>query len=84
MNAKHATRSTTPLGNVDPYEYNLEIARMLTGILDEIHPQLKAHLKRVANNSANFCEKNRLLSQEKVERVYLAALVTAVTSASKG
>jgi HD-GYP domain-containing protein (c-di-GMP phosphodiesterase class II) len=75
MKNNNSGRSTCSAGTVDLYEYDLETARMLTSILDEIHPHLKAHMKRVANNSANFCEKNRLLSQEKVERVYLAALV---------
>jgi putative nucleotidyltransferase with HDIG domain len=75
MKNNNTGRSACSAGTVDLYEYDLETARMLTSILDEIHPHLKAHLKRVANNSANFCEKNRLLSQEKVERVYLAALV---------
>ena len=75
MDTKNTNRSASSMGIADPYEYNLETARMLTSILDEIHPQLKAHLKRVANNSANFCEKNKLLNQQKIERIYLAGLV---------
>lgn len=60
---------------LDLNEYNLETARMLTSILDEIHPQVKAHCKRVANNCASFCEKNKLLNSQKTEKIYLAALI---------
>ena len=75
MKSTTANRSSAPMGIADPFESNLEIARMLTSILDEIHPHLKAHLKRVANNTASFCEKNKLLNQQKIERIYLVALV---------
>jgi len=57
MKNNNTGRSTCSAGTVDLYEYDLETARMLTSILDEIHPHLKAHMKRVANNSANFCKR---------------------------
>lgn len=59
----------------DLKEFVLETARMLTSMLDEVHPLVKAHSIRVANNCANFCETHKLLSPPKVERIYLAALL---------
>ena len=72
MNTSQPNRSGAML---DLNEYNLETARMLTSIIDEIHPQVKAHSKRVANNCASFCEKTKLLNAQNIERIYLAALV---------
>ena len=76
MKSSTASQSAASAGSAaGTTEYDLETARMLSAVLDEVHPAVKSHCKRVADNCAAFCEKSRLLNQQKIERIYLAALV---------
>jgi len=53
----------------------LELARTLAAITEEMEPLLKSHSERVANNCANFCEEFKLLQDNEIFNLYVAALV---------
>ena len=53
----------------------LELARTLAAITEEMEPLLKSHSERVANNCANFCEEFKLLPDDEIFNLYVAALV---------
>ena len=52
-----------------------EVVQTLAALLEEKDPYLKKHSERVANNSANFCERFKIVAAEDVETVYLAGLL---------
>jgi putative nucleotidyltransferase with HDIG domain len=56
-------------------EWILELVRTLTAILEEKNTLLKKHSKRVADNSANFCEQYKFLSEDETFELYLAGLL---------
>ncbi len=53
----------------------LELVDTLTTIIDEKAALLKKHSKRVADNSADFCTKYKLLQDDKIFMVYLTGLL---------
>ena len=56
-------------------EWILELVRTLTTVLEEKDALLKKHSKRVADNSANFCEQYKLLPDDEIFDLYLAGLL---------
>jgi putative nucleotidyltransferase with HDIG domain len=56
-------------------EWLLELVNTLTALIEERDPKLKKHSKRVADNSANFCTKYKLLGDDEIYQVYLAGLL---------
>lgn len=53
----------------------LELVNTLVALIEEKDPKLKKHSKRVADNSAIFCTKYKLLSDDEIFKVYLAGLL---------
>ena len=56
-------------------EWLLELVNTLAALVEEKDSQLKKHSKRVADNSADFCTKYKLLSEDEIFMVYLAGLL---------
>ncbi|MDX1708801.1 MAG: HDOD domain-containing protein, partial [Desulfobacterales bacterium] len=56
-------------------ELILELVNTLTTIIKEKDASLKKHSKRVADNSANFCEQYKLLPDDDIFDLYLAGLL---------
>ena len=53
----------------------LEIVGTLAALIEEKDPFLRKHSERVANNSANFCEKYKIFEGDESESVYFAGLL---------
>jgi len=66
---------TMPRSEAEFKEVILELVDTLTTIIDEKAASLKKHSKRVADNSANFCEQYKLLPEEEIFHLYLAGLL---------
>ena len=64
-----------PKSEAEVKEWILELVSTLTTMLEEKEPSLKKHSKRVADNSANFCEQYKLLPGDQIFELYLAGLL---------
>jgi putative nucleotidyltransferase with HDIG domain len=53
----------------------IDVLRTLTALIEEKEPHLKKHSQRVANNSANFCEKFKIFDDNDIEKIYYAGLL---------
>ncbi|MBW2469496.1 MAG: HDOD domain-containing protein [Deltaproteobacteria bacterium] len=69
------TAFALPQSEVEFKEWLLELVNTLSALIEERDPKLKKHSKRVADNSANFCTKYKLLSDDDIYKVYLAGLL---------
>ena len=69
------TETKLPQTSAEFRDLVLEVIRTLAALLEEKDPFLKKHSERVANNSANFCEKYRIVGDTGVETIFYAGLL---------
>ena len=64
-----------PKNEAEFNEFVLDVVNTLVALLEEKDPFLSKHSKRVADNSANFCEEFKIVSEQDVETIYFAGLL---------
>ncbi len=69
------TSLSMPESDSEFKEWLLELVHTLAAIIEEKNPMLKNHSKRVADNSANFCEAYELMTDDDVFSLYLAGFL---------
>ncbi len=69
------TSLSMPKSESEFREWLLELVHTLAALIGEKDAMLKNHSKRVADNSANFCEAYKLLTEDEIFNLYLAGML---------